>query len=88
MAPEGVRSIFSIVIGLSVAIGSALRPGGGCLGFLELYRAFLAADFDDLTADRDFDGVRVQRAVASRATFLNHGIFSSIIGNSMGRLTI
>jgi hypothetical protein len=57
---------------------STLRPQGGRLGVPQRLRAFLAADFHHMTADRDLDGVFIQLAVASGATFLNHGFPHSL----------
>ena len=53
--------------------GSALprrRRGGMCL--VQPLRTFAAAHLDRLAADRDLDRVRIQLAVASRASFLGH----------------
>ena len=70
MVPEGVRTRLCWLV---PSDQPSVRDGGS-LGFLQGLRAFLATDFHDLTADRDRDRVRIQRAVASRATFLNHEI--------------
>jgi hypothetical protein len=37
-------------------------------------RALITTHFNRLAADFDFDGIRIELAVASRTSFLNHGI--------------
>src|SRR5690348_2606090 len=51
--------------------GSIFRPGSGA-GFAQLVRTFLTADFDDMAANGDLDGVSIQLAITSGATFLDH----------------
>ena len=44
--------------------------------FLELLSAFIAAHLNRLAADFDLDCSAIQRAVASRASFCSHDLFS------------
>jgi hypothetical protein len=42
------------------------------MGFLQYIRAFLAADFDDLAADRYFDAVILDRIIAGGTGSFGH----------------
>src|SRR5579859_592115 len=53
---------------------SALHPRGGGMGFLQLLRTFLAADFDDRAADGDGDGVLVQLVIAGGTGSFAHDV--------------
>ena len=41
---------------------------------LQLPRALITADLNRLTADHDLDRIRIQLAVASSTSFINHDI--------------
>ena len=60
----------------SVSVYSSGPPRGrrGSVRFSQLLRALITADLDRLAANFDFDGIRIQLAVASRTSFLNHDI--------------
>jgi hypothetical protein len=55
--------------------GSAVHPRSrGDIRFFQLPGALFAAHLNRLAAYADFDGIRIEIAVASRARFFNHGI--------------
>src|SRR5262245_54361529 len=58
--------------GRELGSGRGACAGGGSLRFLQLFRAFVAADFDDLAADLHLDGVVVELVVAGRAGSFAH----------------
>jgi hypothetical protein len=50
------------------------RRSRGYTRFFQLAGTLFAAHFNRLATDLDFDGIRIEIAVASRASFLNHDI--------------
>jgi hypothetical protein len=55
--------------------GSAVHPRKrGDIRFFQLLGALFAAHLNRFTANADFDGIRIEIAVASRARFFNHDI--------------
>jgi hypothetical protein len=46
------------------------------MGFFQLLCALIAAHLNRLAADLDLDRTSIQRAIASRASFCSHDLFS------------